>query len=67
MTKQWDQFDFKFRFNRQEEVRVSILAVDEKAARKRLSVLVRGDSQFLQEERWTLHSATYNRDGSPVL
>ena len=67
MTKQWYHFDFKFRFNKQEEVRVSILAVDEKAARKRLSVLVRGDSQFLQEERWTLHSATYNRDGSPVL
>ena len=66
MTKQWYHFDFKF-FKKENGVRISIFAVDEEAARKRLAVLTRADSAFREEERWILDSATFNRDGSPIL
>jgi len=46
------------------EARISVLEVDEEAARGFLRLLLKAS---FKEERFRLHSATYNRDGSPVI
>jgi len=58
LTKQWYHFD-----HNEVEARISILAVDEEAARGFLRILLKG----FREDGFELHSTTFNRDGSPVL
>uniref|UniRef100_A0A6M3MH64 Uncharacterized protein n=1 Tax=viral metagenome TaxID=1070528 RepID=A0A6M3MH64_9ZZZZ len=60
--KLWHHFD-----GSEVEARVSILAVDEDAARGCLRFLLLSHNLDGKDEKWPLHSATYNRDGSPVL
>ena len=58
MVKQWYHF-----YNAELKAVVSVEAVDERAARGCLNLLLK----FYKLEDWVLHSATYNRNGSPIL
>jgi len=58
VTKRWYHFD-----GVEVHVRVSVYAVDERAARGCLRIMFK----TYKNEDWTLHSATHNRNGAGII